>query len=115
MFRKEIRWIKMSFPASQLAEKVGEVVYAAGRKLCFMRTSEGVFAIEDKCPHNGFPLSQGKLSQDGKSIVCPMHRYQYNLQTGRCSHSSGGAARVFPVEEREGGLYIGVEETIWGW
>lgn len=115
MFRKQTRWIRMSFPASQLEEKVGEIVYAAGRKLCFMRTSQGIFAIEEKCPHNGFSLAQGTITPDGMHIVCPLHRYQYNLKTGRCSHSSGGAARVFPIEEREDGLYLGVEETIWGW
>jgi 3-phenylpropionate/trans-cinnamate dioxygenase ferredoxin subunit len=115
MFRKEIRWIRMSFPASQLEEKIPEVKFVAGRKMAFVRTPEGIFAIEDRCPHNGFSLSQGTTTEDGLSIVCPLHRYQYNMKTGRCSHGSGGAARVFPVEEREDGLYIGIEETRWGW
>ncbi len=105
----------MPFPASELHEDVAEVRYVVGKKMCFMRTAAGVFAIQDKCPHNGFSLSQGIPTEDGLSIVCPLHRYQYNMQTGRCSHSSGGGAHVFPVEEREDGLYIGVEETRWGW
>lgn len=115
MFKKVIRWEKLSFPASQLEEKIPEVKYAAGRKLCMVRTSEGIFAVEDKCPHNGFSLSQGNTTSDGLSIVCPLHRYAFNLKTGRCSNGSGGAARVFPVEEREDGLFIGIEETEWGW
>lgn len=115
MFRKEIRWIKMSFPAAELELQIPEIKYVVGKKVCFIRTSAGIFAIEDKCPHNGFSLSRGTTTGDGISIVCPLHRYQYNMKTGRCSHSSGGAAHVFPVEEREDGLYIGVEETRWGW
>jgi 3-phenylpropionate/trans-cinnamate dioxygenase ferredoxin subunit len=115
MFRKEIRWIRLSFPASQLQENQIEIAYAAGMKLCFVKNENGIFAFTDKCPHNGFSLSSGTITSDGNSVVCPLHRYAYNLKTGRCSHGSGGAARVFPVEEREDGLYIGVEETRWGW
>lgn len=113
MFKKVTRWQKLSFPASQLEDNRPEIFYAAGRKLCAVKTTEGFFAIEDKCPHNGFSLSQGTTTPDGISIVCPLHRYAYNLKTGRCSHSSGGGARVFPMEEREDGLYIGIEETEW--
>jgi nitrite reductase/ring-hydroxylating ferredoxin subunit len=115
MFRKVTRWQKLSFTAAQLDEKYPEIFYAAGRKLCAVKTSAGIFAIEEKCPHNGFSLAQGKTTPDGENIVCPMHRYAYNLKTGRCSHSSGGGARVYPMEEREGALYIGIEETEWGW
>ena len=92
-----------------------EIFYAAGRKLIAIKNQECIFAIEDRCPHNGFSLSQGATTEDGTSIVCPLHRYAYNLKTGRCSNGSGGAARVFPMEEREDGLYIGIEETQWGW
>jgi nitrite reductase/ring-hydroxylating ferredoxin subunit len=115
MFRKETRWIKMSFSADELELNRTDIRYVAGKKVCFTRTTGGVFAFEDKCPHNGFSLSLGKISADGLAIVCPLHRYQYNMKTGRCSHSSGGAAFVFPVESREDGLYVGVEETRWGW
>ena len=114
MFRKVVRWQKLSFPASQLEENRPEIFYAAGRKLCAVKTGEGIYAIEDKCPHNGFSLSQGTVTSDGM-IVCPLHRYAYRLSNGRCTHSSGGAARVFPMEVREDGLYIGIEEPEWGW
>lgn len=114
MFKKVIRWQKLSFPATQLEVNRPEIFYAAGRKLCAIKTVEGIFAIEDKCPHNGFSLSQGTTTTDGLNLVCPLHRYAYNLKTGRCSHGSGGAARVFPLEEREGVLFIGIEETLWG-
>lgn len=115
MFRKETRWIKLSFSASGLMENRIEIAYVAGMKLCFVSNAQGIFAFEEKCPHNGFALSAGTITSDGKSIVCPLHRYAYDMKTGRCSHGSGGAARVFPVEEREDGLYIGVQETRWGW
>lgn len=115
MFRKVMRWEKLSFPSTQLEEKIPEIQYIAGRKMCVVKTNAGIFAIEDRCPHNGFSLSQGTTTSDGLNIVCPLHRYAFNLKTGRCSNGSGGAARVFPIEDREGVLYIGIEETEWGW
>jgi nitrite reductase/ring-hydroxylating ferredoxin subunit len=115
VFKTVIRWIPLNLSAENFPAGPPVVRYAAGKKICVLKTEKGIFAIEEKCPHNGFSLAQGKCTEDGEAIVCPLHRYAYDLKTGRCRNSSGGAARVFPVEVREGSVFIGVEETQWGW
>lgn len=80
-----------------------------------MQTDKGIFAIEERCPHNGFSLAKGKCTDDGEAIVCPLHRYAFDFKTGRSRNGGGGAARVFPVEIREGIIFIGTEEIEWGW
>ena len=43
-------------------------------------TSDGIVAIDDRCPHMAAPLSLGEL--DGCLIACPLHRGQFDLATG---------------------------------
>ena len=115
MFRTVIRWHALRETPDQFVEGQVVVRYVGGKKMCVVKTAKGIFAIEEKCPHNGFSLAQGKCTSDGEAIVCPLHRYAFDFNTGRARNGSGGAARVFPVEIREDGIYIGTEETEWGW
>jgi nitrite reductase/ring-hydroxylating ferredoxin subunit len=53
-------------------------------------TSEGVVAIDDRCPHMSAPLSIGKL--DGCLVDCPLHSGQFDLSSGRATRmpTTGG-------------------------
>lgn len=58
----------------------------------FRNAQDGVFALRDKCPHKGGPLSQGIVLHD--KVVCPLHGWQIGLQDGQavapdvgCAHS----------------------------
>ncbi|GAB4149009.1 MAG: hypothetical protein Fur0041_22340 [Bacteroidia bacterium] len=113
MFRTEIRWHKIHNMHESALSVKPLVQYIAGRKICLLKTEKGLYAIEDKCPHNGFSLSKGWCTEDGGAIVCPLHRFAFNLENGRAL-TTGGAARVYPLEQREDGLFIGIKETIWG-
>ena len=59
-----------------------------GEKIVVTRTSKGFFAVQDRCPHNGASLSKGFCSKNNE-IICPLHRYSFDLQTGKST--SGGA------------------------
>lgn len=119
MFRTIIRWhflykneqeARQNIPLNTL-----KVIYIFGRKLCLVHTQSGFSAIDERCPHNGFSLSKGWCSEDGSAIICPLHRYAFDLKTGRSQNGGGGAARVYPIEIREDGVFIGMEERQWGW
>jgi 3-phenylpropionate/trans-cinnamate dioxygenase ferredoxin subunit len=43
-------------------------------------TSEGIVAVDDRCPHMSAPLSLGRL--DGCVVACPLHDGQFDLCTG---------------------------------
>ncbi len=118
MFRTVIRWHKIfssENDAAQLPLNRAEIRYIAGRKMCLIRTHAGVFAIEERCPHNGFSLLHGRCTEDGEAIVCPLHRYAFDLKTGRSRSGAGGAAITFPVKIEDDGVFVGVEEREWGW
>jgi nitrite reductase/ring-hydroxylating ferredoxin subunit len=114
MFKKVIRWHRINVHPEKMQSGIPTIIYAAGKKICLVKTAKGLFAIEEKCPHNGFSLANARCTEDGEAIVCPLHRYAFDFKTGRSRNGGGGAARVFPIEIREDAIYLGTEETEWG-
>lgn len=51
-----------------------------GQEIVVVRTGDQVYALEDRCTHEDYPLSDGYL-QDGE-ICCMMHGASFDLQTG---------------------------------
>ena len=64
---------------------------------------ERVFALEDRCPHKGGPLSEGIVSHD--RVACPLHGRCIELATGRMIAPDEGQARTFGVRV-EGGRVL---------
>jgi 3-phenylpropionate/trans-cinnamate dioxygenase ferredoxin subunit len=82
-----------------------------GKNICLVRTEGELFAVQNICPHAGAQLSNGWCSQ-GK-IICPYHRHEFNLQTGRGSVGQANYINTYPLEIREDGLYIGIKKPWW--
>lgn len=61
----------------------------------FRTADDRIFALEDKCPHRGGPLSQG-IVHDG-CVTCPLHNWVISLETGVASGADEGATTSFPV------------------
>jgi nitrite reductase/ring-hydroxylating ferredoxin subunit len=60
------------------------------------RVGEEVFAMEDPCPHAGFPLSEGQL--EGCVIVCEAHGWPFDVRTGfDPEHADGFPIPCFAV------------------
>lgn len=61
---------------------VGEMrsVVVRGEPLLVVRHEAGVCVYRDRCPHQGYPLSQGKL--DGGIITCRVHRHSFDAASG---------------------------------
>lgn len=76
------------------------------KKLCFTRLEGKLYAFFHKCPHAGGQFVEGYLDVQG-NIVCPVHRYKYDVRTGRNSSGEGYYLSTYPVEVREDGIYVG--------
>jgi nitrite reductase (NADH) small subunit len=61
----------------------------------FRTADNGIFAIEDKCPHKNGPLSQG-IVHDG-CVTCPLHNWVISLETGKAQGADEGSVRTWPV------------------
>ena len=79
-----------------------------GKRICIARFNQQVFAFAYKCPHAGGILADGYIDALG-NIVCPVHRYKYDMKNGRNVSGEGYYLRHWPVEVREDGVYVETE------
>ena len=82
-------------------------VKAGGKTICLVGYENEIFALSAKCPHAGGDLTQG-WCQEGK-LICPLHRYSFDLRTGKGSEGQNDYIDSYPVEIKDDSIYIGVE------
>jgi nitrite reductase (NADH) small subunit len=70
----------------------------------FRAADDQAFALEDRCPHKGGPLSQGIVH--GTSVACPLHNWVMSLETGEAQGADEGRAQTFPLRVKEGRVLI---------
>jgi nitrite reductase/ring-hydroxylating ferredoxin subunit len=109
---KKVKVLKPLLPASeQSLIKEGEIreLNWEGKELCLVKRKGNIHVFDNACPHNGFSLSKGWCSDDD-AIVCPLHRFRFDLVTGRAKSGIATAVRVYPVKEKDGALFIEIEK-----
>ena len=70
----------------------------------FRNDEGGVFALLDRCPHKGGPLSQGIVF--GTQVACPMHNWTIGLCDGQALAPDEGCTPKFAVKVEDGGVYL---------
>lgn len=80
------------------------------KRICMARNANGYYAVDDVCPHAGAKLGNGGWCEDDL-VVCPVHKYKYNLKTGQGIH--GDFIKPYQVQTRPDGVYIGLEKKWW--
>jgi nitrite reductase/ring-hydroxylating ferredoxin subunit len=104
-----IRWHKIDKPVPD--DEFVMKVSLSGKKLCLVRHQGSLFAVQNTCPHAGGILSGGWCKNG--YLVCPIHRWEYSLQTGRGAQGQGDYIETYPVETRADGIYVGIKESFW--
>ena len=75
--------------------------------IAIFRTSEDkVFALEDKCPHKGGPLSQGIVH--GGSVACPLHNWNISLGTGCAAAPDEGCVVRYETQVVDGVVMLAI-------
>jgi nitrite reductase (NADH) small subunit len=81
------------------------VVRHGGLDIAVFRNAEDeVFALEDRCPHKGGPLSQGIVH--GRKVSCPLHGWNVELISGCAVAPDEGCAREFPIRLEGGRVWL---------
>jgi nitrite reductase (NADH) small subunit len=82
---------------------------AQGHEVAVFRNAENnVFALLDRCPHKGGPLSQGIVY--GDTVACPLHNWQIGLADGCAQAPDVGCAQRFAVRIQDGEVALNAEE-----
>ena len=85
------------------------VARQAGAEVAVFRTADDqVFALLDRCPHKGGPLSQGIVF--GHSVACPLHNWTIGLVDGQAQAPDRGCTARFAVRVDDGEVFLDSEE-----
>lgn len=106
-----VKWYKIADSISLLPWQTNAmcIIEINGKKISLGQHNNQVFAFAHKCPHAGGIMADGFIDSIG-NVVCPLHRYKFSLDKGRNVTGEGYYLKTYKVEEREDGLYIGLEE-----
>ena len=75
-----------------------------GNIALFRGAGDAVYALDDKCPHKGGPLSQGIVH--GERIACPLHNWVMELQSGEAVAPDTGCATTYAVRIENGAVQL---------
>jgi nitrite reductase/ring-hydroxylating ferredoxin subunit len=79
----------------EFAEGSAKLVRARGEEMAVFKCNGQLYGIQNICPHEGGQLSNGWI--EGGEVVCPLHGYKFNLETGACSTDPKLKVKVFKL------------------
>lgn len=101
-------WVDLA-PLDAIPCQGARCVKAPGGRIAIFRTADDrIFAIEDKCPHAGGPLSEGIVHDT--SVTCPLHNWVIDLESGQALGADEGRAATLPVKVEEGRILMGAKQ-----
>ena len=77
---------------------------AQGCVAVFRTEADQVFALDDRCPHKGGPLSEGIVH--GTGVTCPLHSWVFSLETGTAQGADAGQVATYPVRVTAGRILM---------
>jgi nitrite reductase/ring-hydroxylating ferredoxin subunit len=87
-----------------LREDGRDVVSAGGHSIALFHHEGEVYAVDNRCPHMGFPLSKGTV--DDGLLTCHWHHARFELSCGDTFDIFADDVQTFPVEVREDDVYV---------
>jgi len=89
------RWIDVGLLADIPACGARVVKSPEGDIAVFRTSDDRLFALRDRCPHKGGPLSQGIVH--GTAVTCPLHNWVIDLASGEAQGADSGCARRIAI------------------
>src|SRR5712691_1927017 len=102
-FESDGKYYKVATVA-ELEQRPFKVVTVEDRHILLLRADGQIRALDSRCPHMGYPLSQGTI-KDGV-LRCHWHHWRFDLASGGCFTEGGDDVAVFPLEIRDGEIWV---------
>jgi len=93
--------------AAQLAAVQGAeclVVHVKEHTLALFSWGEDIYAVDNRCPHIGFPLNRGTVKEG--ILTCHGHHARFDLASGGTFDQRADDVPVFPVQIRNGEVWV---------
>ncbi|MFB6222530.1 MAG: Rieske (2Fe-2S) protein [Haloarcula sp.] len=91
-------------PLDRLRDDAPVVEQVGGRSIAFFAHDDRVYAVDNRCPHMGFPLAKGTV-EDGL-LTCHWHHARFELACGDTLDPWADDVQTFPVEIRGGTVFV---------
>ena len=106
-----MEWIKI-FASKLDAEKILpenrlKLLKVHGKSICLVRHGDKIYGLQNNCTHKEGSLHLGNINHKG-NLVCPLHQYTFQLDTGREVDQRSGSLECFAIRESEDGVFIGI-------
>ncbi len=97
-------WVKVA-EVNKVPPLTGRVVRTKHGDIALFHAGDGNFyAIDNKCPHKGGPLSEGIVHDC--HVTCPLHNWVLNLKTGEAEAPDEGKVATYEVKVEDGAVYL---------
>lgn len=100
-------WLRVA-PADALPAGGAATVDIDGEQIALFHTNDGFRALGGLCRHMAARLSDGQVVDN--NVVCPLHGWQYDVTTGARTDRCGQGVGTYPIEVREGWLFLGLPQ-----
>lgn len=98
-------WVRVASTAECRDHGCLKKILASGEAIVLARREDEIFALEDRCSHEDFPLSEGEIV-DG-TLECVLHGARFDLRTGRAlSLPAVRPVKTYRAEIRDGEIYV---------
>jgi nitrite reductase/ring-hydroxylating ferredoxin subunit len=88
---------------ADIPEGQGKLWRHGDKRIALFRTAAGVYAADNRCPHQGYALKDGDIR--GDVLTCAWHNWKFQLSDGTCVFG-GENIRTYPVSVRDGWVYV---------
>ncbi len=90
--------------ADKLGPGEAKTVMAGGKEIAIYNVEGKIFATTNTCAHRQGPLGEGSL--DGKVIECPLHGWQFDVETGACRTVPGIRIQTYRVVVKGNDIFV---------
>ena len=97
-------WIEIGALADIPRQGARVVKTASGCIAVFRTADDQVFALNDRCPHKGGPLSEGIVH--GAQVTCPLHSWVFDLNSGAAQGTDAGQVATYPARVEADRVYL---------
>ena len=113
---KKYSWHKVAGSLSEIVFNSNNIatIEVDNKLMCLAKHGDSLFSFAHKCPHAGGLLSEGWIDTKG-NVVCPVHGYKFNIENGRNVSGEGYKLKNWPVESKDDGIYVGIEDGLFSW
>jgi nitrite reductase/ring-hydroxylating ferredoxin subunit len=102
-YRQRVTGFVRAVSTADIPDGQGRLWRHGDKRIALFRAPAGVYAADNRCPHQGYALKDGDIR--GDVLTCAWHNWKFRLTDGKCLFG-GENIRTYPVSIRDGWVYV---------